>query len=133
MYRSLARGPCMEEYATRLERECDNVWKGGRQSCEHISLTGRACRLKVGHEKEVISPKQLRDERAVIVDPAKHNSGYNFFTHAIVERLSEFEKIHLIFKMPISSFTTNLAAVWALEGLRWISSSRDLEKSKTLY
>ncbi|KAL7334063.1 hypothetical protein PS15p_202883 [Mucor circinelloides] len=79
MYRSLARGPCMEEYATRLERECDNVWKGGRQSCEHISLTGRACRLKVGHEKEVISPKQLRDERAVIVDPAKHNSGYNFF------------------------------------------------------
>ncbi|KAF1797506.1 hypothetical protein FB192DRAFT_1424710 [Mucor lusitanicus] len=79
MYRSLARGPCMEEYAARLERECDNIWKGGRQSCEHVSLTGRACRLKMGHEKEVISAKQLRDERAVIVDPAKHNSGYNFF------------------------------------------------------
>lgn len=79
MYRSLARGPCMEEYAARLERECDAIWKGGRQSCEHTSLTGRACRLKLGHEKEVISAKQLRDERAVIVDPAKHSSGYNFF------------------------------------------------------
>lgn len=79
MYRSLARGPCMEEYAARLERECDNVWKGGRQSCEHISLTGKACRLKIGHEKEIISSKQMRDERAVIVDPAKHNSGYKFF------------------------------------------------------
>lgn len=47
MYRSLARGPCMEEYATKLERECDHVWKQGRQSCEHVSLTGKACRLKV--------------------------------------------------------------------------------------
>lgn len=79
MYHSLARGPCMEEYAARLERECDNVWKGGRQSCEHISLTGKACRLKIGHEKEMISAKQMRDERAVIVDPTKHNSGYKFF------------------------------------------------------
>lgn len=79
MYRSLARGPCMEEYAARLERECDTIWKGGRQSCEHVSLTGRACRLKMGHEKEVISTKQPRDERAVIVDPTKHNSGYTFF------------------------------------------------------
>ncbi|KAK4516767.1 uncharacterized protein ATC70_011745 [Mucor velutinosus] len=79
MYRSLARGPCREEYAARLERECDTIWKGGRQSCEHMSLTGRACRLKMGHEKEVMTAKQLRDERAVIVDPAKHNSGYSFF------------------------------------------------------
>ena len=47
MYRSLARGPCMEEFAARLERECDLIWKQGRQSCEHISLTGRPCRLKV--------------------------------------------------------------------------------------
>jgi hypothetical protein len=47
MYRSLARGPCMEEYATRLERECDSIWKQGRQSCERVSLTGKACRLKV--------------------------------------------------------------------------------------
>lgn len=47
MYQNLARGPCKEEYAARLERECDNVWKQGRQSCEHVSLTGKACRLKV--------------------------------------------------------------------------------------
>lgn len=47
MYRSLARGPCLEEFAIRLDRECDSVWKQGRQSCECISLTGKACRLKV--------------------------------------------------------------------------------------
>jgi hypothetical protein len=47
MYKSLARGPCMEEYAIRLERECDSIWIQGRQSCEHVSLTGKACRLKV--------------------------------------------------------------------------------------
>lgn len=52
MYRSLARGPCMEEYAVRLERECDSIWKQGRQSCEQVSLTGKACRLKVTFMKK---------------------------------------------------------------------------------
>jgi hypothetical protein len=52
MYRSLARGPCVEEYAARLERECDSIWKQGRQSCECISLTGKACRLKVKKKKK---------------------------------------------------------------------------------
>jgi hypothetical protein len=66
MYRSLARGPCMEEYATRLERECDQVWKQGRQSCEHVSLTGRACRLKVRLIKE-LDGMDLSDSSSLIL------------------------------------------------------------------
>ncbi|KAI7892705.1 uncharacterized protein EV154DRAFT_537337 [Mucor mucedo] len=79
MYRSLARGPCMEEYAVRLERECDLIWKQGRQSCEQVSLTGKACRLKIGHEKESPPQKTSRDDRSIAVDNTKHNSGFNFF------------------------------------------------------
>ncbi|KAI9250403.1 hypothetical protein EDC94DRAFT_637082 [Helicostylum pulchrum] len=79
MYNSLARGPCLEEYAVRLERECDSIWKGGRQSCESVSLTGRACRLKVGHELESSPVKTSRDDRTIAVDNTKHNSGFTFF------------------------------------------------------
>ncbi|KAI8985400.1 hypothetical protein BDB01DRAFT_842883 [Pilobolus umbonatus] len=79
LYRSLARGPCMEEYAVRLERECEAIWKQGRQSCESLSLTGRSCRLKIGHEKESASQKQVRDDRSILIDNTKHNSGFNFF------------------------------------------------------
>ncbi|KAI8348837.1 hypothetical protein EDC96DRAFT_554717 [Choanephora cucurbitarum] len=78
MYRSLARGPCMEEFAARLERECDLIWKQGRQSCEHISLTGRPCRLKIGHETEEKQPSS-RDERVMVYDMGKHNSGFSLF------------------------------------------------------
>lgn len=59
MYRSLARGPCVEDFASRLERECDSVWKQGRQSCECISLTGKACRLKVVYLDKKIHQPQL--------------------------------------------------------------------------
>ncbi|KAG2237094.1 hypothetical protein INT48_004595 [Thamnidium elegans] len=79
MYNSLARGPCLEEYAVRLERECDSIWKGGRQSCESVSLTGRACRLKMGHELESPHVKTSRDDRTIAVDNTKHNSGFTFF------------------------------------------------------
>lgn len=79
MYQNLARGPCMEEYAARLERECDNIWKQGRQSCEHVSLTGKACRLKVGHENDAPPQKSARDDRSIPIDTSKHNSGFNFF------------------------------------------------------
>ncbi|KAI9365907.1 hypothetical protein BD770DRAFT_312687 [Pilaira anomala] len=79
MYRSLARGPCVDEYAIRLERECDSVWKGGRQSCEQVSLTGRSCRLKIGHEHESTTLKTSRDDRSIPVDNKKHNSGFSFF------------------------------------------------------
>ncbi|KAI8051069.1 uncharacterized protein B0P05DRAFT_480258 [Gilbertella persicaria] len=76
MYQLLARGPCMEEFAARLSRECDLIWKQGRQSCEQVSLTGRACRLKIGHENE--TTQKSRDERAFL-DTTRHNSGFQFF------------------------------------------------------
>jgi hypothetical protein len=60
MYRTLARGPCMEECAVRLERECESIWKNERQSCEQISLTGKACRLKV-------KKKKIRDNFWVLI------------------------------------------------------------------
>ncbi|ORE21948.1 hypothetical protein BCV71DRAFT_273060 [Rhizopus microsporus] len=78
LYASLARGPCKEEYASRLERECDLVWKENRQSCEHLSLTGRSCRLKTGHES-IPSQSQKRDDRAIMTDSGKHSSGVTFF------------------------------------------------------
>ncbi|KAI7908129.1 uncharacterized protein BX663DRAFT_493073 [Cokeromyces recurvatus] len=79
MYYSLARGPCKEEYAVRLQRDCDAVWKGGRQSCEHVSLTGKTCRLKIDHELDTTFSKSARDERSSMIDTAKHNSGITFF------------------------------------------------------
>ncbi|KAG0877994.1 hypothetical protein G6F16_001205 [Rhizopus arrhizus] len=77
-YKSLARGSCKEEYAARLERECDLVWKQDRQSCEHLSLTDRFCRLKIGHE--AIPPQsQKRDDRTILIETGKHSSGFTFF------------------------------------------------------
>ncbi|KAI7873771.1 hypothetical protein K492DRAFT_215133 [Lichtheimia hyalospora FSU 10163] len=89
LYATLSRGPCAAEFATRLERECDLIWKQGRQSCEKISLTGRVCRLKAGHEnadqEHVI--KHTRD-----MDGTKHSSGCSFFhacTCGKVQKLRE--------------------------------------------
>ncbi|KAI8967704.1 hypothetical protein BDF20DRAFT_908286 [Mycotypha africana] len=79
LYHSLARGPCMLDYANELERECDTIWKSGREGCEHISLTEKACRLKLGHEHAAVKQKTGRDERSTFVDPKKHNSGFTLF------------------------------------------------------
>ena len=38
-----ARGPATEKYMIQLELNCDNMWKGGRQLCEAVSLTGNHC------------------------------------------------------------------------------------------
>ena len=38
-----ARGPATEKYMRQLELNCDNMWKGGRQLCEAVSLTGNHC------------------------------------------------------------------------------------------
>ncbi|KAI9468670.1 hypothetical protein BDB00DRAFT_863586 [Zychaea mexicana] len=75
LYSSLARGPCAAEFGARLERECDLIWKQGRQSCERVSLTGKVCRLKAGHEDmDPENEKHARD-----MDSSKHSSGCSFF------------------------------------------------------
>ncbi|KAI8099957.1 uncharacterized protein BX664DRAFT_254105 [Halteromyces radiatus] len=86
LYNSLSRGPSALEFATRLERECEIIWKQGRQSCEAISLTGKVCRLKDGHDKVEESKDEeddnhktvTRDDRLLITDTKAHSSGYSF-------------------------------------------------------
>ncbi|KAI8138474.1 hypothetical protein BJV82DRAFT_523368 [Fennellomyces sp. T-0311] len=75
LYNTLARGPCAAEFGTRLERECDLIWKQGRQSCERVSLTGKVCRLKAGHEDASNEGEKHTRE----VDGTKHSSGCSFF------------------------------------------------------
>ncbi|XP_063224663.1 nonsense-mediated mRNA decay factor SMG8 isoform X2 [Bacillus rossius redtenbacheri] len=38
-----ARGPVFEQCAAQLERQCDALWRAGRQMCEVLSLTGNPC------------------------------------------------------------------------------------------
>ncbi len=43
VYMQHARGPATEKYMAQLEKDCDKMWKGGRQLCEAVSLTGSHC------------------------------------------------------------------------------------------
>ncbi|CAO3639163.1 unnamed protein product [Mucor hiemalis] len=125
MYGSLARGPCMEEYAARLERECDTIWKQGRQSCEHVSLTGKACRLKVsnaGLDMKMIYLLKKRREIYQLI-PASTTVDSTFFMGVIVAPLKKCEKIHLTSRKQIPSFTTNLIAACLWIELLWIFNS----------
>ncbi|CAB0033101.1 unnamed protein product [Trichogramma brassicae] len=38
-----ARGPLYDEFAKRLQEECDKHWRTGRQMCQVLSLTGNPC------------------------------------------------------------------------------------------
>ncbi|KAI8336173.1 hypothetical protein BC941DRAFT_354296 [Chlamydoabsidia padenii] len=85
LYNSLSRGPSAADYGIRLQNECDNIWKQGRQSCEASSLTGKVCRLKIGHDKmedetdgDDATHSTKRDGRGLTSDMEKHNSGYSF-------------------------------------------------------
>ncbi|SAL96989.1 hypothetical protein [Absidia glauca] len=82
LYNSLSRGPSAAEYGVRLQNECESVWKHGRQSCEVSSLTGKVCRLKIGHDKadeeKEDTTRTKRDNRALDLDTERHNSGYSF-------------------------------------------------------
>ena len=40
-------GPAREATLARLRRECLGVWQAGRQLCDAVSLTGRACTFRV--------------------------------------------------------------------------------------
>lgn len=149
MYRSLARGPCLEEYATRLERECDEVWQSGRQGCEHISLTGNPCRLNIGHEQK---QEQPLSRESMLLHGNKHNSGATFI-HAcncgksqmsrddpfdimvsLVKRQDE-HPFHIslisLFRMPISISTLNSIVVQQKrQVVRSISKTQHLERNR---
>ncbi|KAL6001343.1 hypothetical protein ACLOJK_007077 [Asimina triloba] len=42
-FRSMVKGPAVQEFVKRLEDECNLIWKSGRQLCDVISLTGKPC------------------------------------------------------------------------------------------
>ncbi|CAJ0828151.1 11097_t:CDS:10 [Entrophospora sp. SA101] len=48
-YLASARGPCIQEYAQKLQIECQNIWERGRQKCEKKSLSGHECVLGANH------------------------------------------------------------------------------------
>ncbi|KAI8366044.1 uncharacterized protein BYT42DRAFT_588691 [Radiomyces spectabilis] len=84
LYRSLARGPCAEDFAARLMEECDATWKQGRQGCEVVSFTGKVCRLKLGHgdrglEIERETTEDAKAESRSLMDKSAHSSGCSFF------------------------------------------------------
>ncbi|CAO3620017.1 unnamed protein product [Cunninghamella blakesleeana] len=87
LYKTLSRGPLAIDFGLKLERECDFIWKQGRQSCEAISLTRKVCRLKLGHDNKEekvnneIHYDDIKYEDQLLNDSTKHNSGYTF-THA---------------------------------------------------
>ncbi|KAI8071337.1 hypothetical protein BC940DRAFT_344983 [Gongronella butleri] len=84
LYKSMTRGVAAEEYGHRLERECDFLWKQGRQSCEVLSLTGKVCQLKLGHGAMEPSHKNdaiLTESSHLVADSSKHSTGHTF-THA---------------------------------------------------
>ncbi|KAG0172049.1 Protein smg8 [Apophysomyces sp. BC1021] len=81
LYSSLSRGPCAAEYGLRLEKECNLIWTQGRQGCEHVSLTGKECRLKLGHgtravEEDDNNIKHVREDRAMAGRHSRPSSTY---------------------------------------------------------
>ncbi|EDV23815.1 uncharacterized protein TRIADDRAFT_57395 [Trichoplax adhaerens] len=49
----LALGPSFPSYVQQLEKDCEKIWKNGRQSCEILSLTGKQC----------IYPKEIKQRK----------------------------------------------------------------------
>ncbi len=59
LFSMTARGPSSAEYADLLAQECASHWKGGRQMCEEVSLTGNGCanrRHKILADESVNGP-----------------------------------------------------------------------------
>ncbi|KAM7279355.1 hypothetical protein ACFE04_006489 [Oxalis oulophora] len=59
VFQSMVRGSAVDLFAKKLEDECTNIWKAGRQLCDAVSLTGKPCQ----HQRHSVEP---------------HSSGYIF-------------------------------------------------------
>lgn len=44
-----AKGPEAIRFEKKLKVVCENIWLGGKQQCEHLSLRGNPC-IKAIHE-----------------------------------------------------------------------------------
>nr|XP_043610831.1 uncharacterized protein LOC122582494 [Erigeron canadensis]XP_043610832.1 uncharacterized protein LOC122582494 [Erigeron canadensis] len=65
-FKSMVKGPAVQDYLKKLEDECTSIWISGRQLCDAVSLTGRPC-IHQRHESET--------------DIKQHSSGF-VFLHA---------------------------------------------------
>ncbi|XP_024545138.1 protein SMG8 isoform X1 [Selaginella moellendorffii] len=67
-FRSMVRGPAVNVFLEKLKRECEALWKSGRQLCDAVSLTGRPCTHQV--------PENAEKEEV----QRPHSSGYVFLS-----------------------------------------------------
>ncbi|KAF0472743.1 protein SMG8 [Gigaspora margarita] len=70
-YMSSARGPCIQDYATKLRQECYSIWEHGRQKCEIQSLSGHECVLGANHDSNNVDGEKCNVKKAV-----KHRSAF---------------------------------------------------------
>ncbi|XP_075635052.1 uncharacterized protein LOC142607439 isoform X2 [Castanea sativa] len=72
-FRSMVKGPAVQNFAKKLEDECTSIWKSGRQLCDAVSLTGKPCM----HQRH-----EVQTDLSLLGDGVKpHSSGY-VFLHA---------------------------------------------------
>ncbi|KNA24790.1 hypothetical protein SOVF_012360 [Spinacia oleracea] len=69
-FRSMVKGPSVQEYRKKLEDECMSIWKSGRQLCDAISLTGKPCM----HQRHDVKNDGIPSDAM----SKEHSSGYAF-------------------------------------------------------
>ncbi|PIN04293.1 hypothetical protein CDL12_23164 [Handroanthus impetiginosus] len=67
---SRVKGPAVQLYMKNLKDECTSIWCSGRQLCDAVSLTGKAC-MHQKHDIKTLSADEIRS----------HSSGF-FYLHA---------------------------------------------------
>ncbi|XP_039282793.1 protein SMG8 [Nilaparvata lugens] len=72
-----ARGPLVDSYVTRLEKECEKHWKNGRQMCEVLSLTGNPCTNPL-HRSATGDSVNLDAENRSDLPVMEHSSGVRY-------------------------------------------------------
>ncbi|RZF43223.1 hypothetical protein LSTR_LSTR009027 [Laodelphax striatellus] len=72
-----ARGPLVDSYVTRLEKECEKHWKSGRQMCEVLSLTGNPCTNPL-HRSATGDSVNLDAENRSDLPVMEHSSGVRY-------------------------------------------------------
>ncbi|KAJ4806031.1 Protein SMG8 [Rhynchospora pubera] len=67
-FRAAVKGPAVNAFMIKLEKDCNSIWENGRQQCDVSSLTGKPCMLQRHNMDDSVVKRQ-------------HCSGY-FFLHA---------------------------------------------------
>ncbi|CDW54341.1 DUF2146 domain containing protein [Trichuris trichiura] len=73
-----ARGSLVEEALAKLKSSCEEVWRGGRQQCEAVSMCGNPCSLQVilpGEEEDNSLPVLAHDSKVAFLSTC--NGGHS--------------------------------------------------------